>query len=262
MEKFNNHLYMILYPMEALVGSHLEYQAFAKHFVSGSSKFYSGKLIFAEIDPTFRHSYFNIEGMLKLLVPHEDGRPKATKYVSTYRVLEHMNYDYIRQLYISTPEGYVLPLSEGPYEAKHQEGYVRLFGEIAPLSMSVLSDYNFLEFSKYITNPNNSVGAPRMFYTQIDLDIEEFLKDFEQNPLRPSPVPGVHPSILTKAIGELKTYQTKHTKSLALSDAIGNISFKHLRHGFIFASENQNKFFPLPHWEIVEREHYKFWKHM
>jgi hypothetical protein len=259
---FENHLYMILFPNTALVGSQLPPLEFGKHFISGSSKYYSGKLIFAEIDAGFRHTYFKIDEMLADLVPHEDGRPKSTKYVSTYRVLEHIDYDAIRRLYITTPEGYTLELAPGPYEARHQPGLIRVFGEISPVSMMVLSDYNFMEFSKSITNPDSFVGAPKLFYTQIDLEIGEFLREIESNPLMPPPIPDVHPAVLRKSILELQRYKDKHTKGLSLANPLGKISFRNLRHGFMFASQAQNKFFPLPASEEIEKLNYKFWKFM
>ena len=259
---FDSHLYMILFPNTALVGSQLAPQEFGKHFISGSSKYYSGKLIFAEIDIAFRNNYFKIDEMLADLVPHDDGKPKSTKYVSTYRVLEHVDYDAIRNLYITTPEGYTLELVAGAYEARHQPGLIRVFGEIAPVSMMVLSDFNFMEFSKFITNPASFVGAPKMFYTQIDLDIEEFLKEIETNPLMPPPIPDIHPAVLRRSILELRQYRDKHTKGVSLSNPLGKISFRNLRHGFMFASQDRNRFYPLPSRDEIEKINYKFWKSM
>jgi len=257
-----NHLYMILFPNTALVGSQLEPAEFGRHFISGSSKYYAGKLIFAEVDISFRHSYFKIDEMLQDLCPHEDGRPKSTKYVSTYRVLEHIDYDKILNLYITTPEGYTLELVPGPYEAKHQPGLIRVFGEITPVSLLVLSDYNFLEFSKFITSPSSFVGAPKMFYTQIDLEIDEFLKQIESNPLLPPPIPDIHPAVLQKSILEMRKFKDKHTKGLSLNNPLGKISFRNLRHGFMFASQDRNRFYPFPSLDEIEKTNYRFWKTM
>jgi hypothetical protein len=253
---------MILFPNTALVGSQLPPQEFGKHFISGSSKYYAGKLIFAEVDAAFRHPYFQIDAMLADLKPHEDGRPKSTKYVSTYRVLEHVDYDAIRLLYITTPEGYTLELASAPYEATHQSGLIRVFGEITPVSMMVLSDYNFLEFSQHITDPESFVGAPKMFYTQIELEIDEFLKGIDANPLMQPPIPDIHPAVLQKSILEMRKFKDKHTKGLSLSNPLGKISFKNLRHGFMFASQDKNKYFPLPSLAEIEKANYKFWKYM
>jgi len=257
-----NHLYAILFPSTALVGSQLDPIEFGKHFISGSSKYYAGKLIFAEVDIGFRHPYFKIDDMLAGLKPHEDGRPKSTKYAATYRVLEHVDYDALKNLYITTPEGYTLELKAGPYEARHQAGLIRIFGEITPVSMMVLSDYNFLEFSKFITNPSSFVGAPKMFYTQIDLEIDEFLKEIEANPLVQPPIPDIHPAVLRDSILEMRRFPDKHTKGLSLNNPLGRISFRNLRHGFMFASQERNKFYPLPSLEEIEKSNYRFWKYM
>jgi len=259
---YEKRLYVILFPNTALVGSQLPPEEFGKHFISGSSKYYAGKLIFAEVDPAYRHPYFKIEGVFDALVPHDDGRPKSTKYVSTYRVLEHIDFDALRNLYITTPEGYTLELTPGPYEAKHQQGLIRVFGEITPVSMMVLSDYNFLEFSKTITSPSSFVGAPKMFYTQIDLDIDEFLAQIEANPLMQPPIPDVHPAVLRKAIVEMRKFPDKHTKGLSLSNPLGKIGFRNLRHGFMFASQERNRFYPLPSLDVIEKTNYRFWKFM
>ncbi len=260
--KHENHLYLILFPIEALVGSHLEPDAFARHFNSGSSKYYAGKLIFIEVDPSFRHPYFKLEERLPLLVPHEDGRPKATKYFSTYRVLEHVDYDALGTLYVATPEGYVLPISPSVHEKKHQPGLIRIFWEVAPVSMVVLSDYNFVEYADFITNPENPISAPKMFYTQIDLEIGEFLKEFEENPLRQSPIPDVHPSVLRDGIFELQNNSNKHTKGLSLSSPLSKLSFKSLRHGFMFASQTGCKYYGFPALTDIEAKHYRFWRYM
>ncbi len=255
-------LYCILYPINALVGSQLEPDAFARHFNSGSSKYYSGKLIFAEIDPGFRNPFFPIDKVMAQVVPHEDGRPKATKYIATYRVLENIDYDAILSLHISTPEGHTITLNASEYKAQHQPSLVRVFAEISPINMLVLSDYNFMEFASYITNPENPVGAPKMFYSQIELEIDDFLRELEINPFLPSPIPEVHPSLLRDGINEIRKFPSKHTKGLSMVNPLWKIGYRQIRHGFMFASRDKVKFFPMPSPAEIEKLNYKFWKKM
>lgn len=255
-------LYCILYPINALVGSQLDPAAFARHFNAGSSKYYSGKLVFADVDINYRHPELPIERVLPAVVPHEDGRPKATKYIATYRVLELIDFDALSELHISTPEGYVLSLKSAPYQSQHQPGLVRVFAEICPINMLVLSDYNFIEFASYITNPENPVGAPKMFYTQIDLDIDEFLKELEANPLAPSPIPEVHPSLLRDGILEIQRVKNKHTKGLSMVNPLWKISYRRIRHGFMFASQSKTRFYPMPGHDEIEQINFRFWKNM
>ena len=103
---YTKRLYMILYPHNALVASQLTPDDFAKHYTAGSSRHYQGKVIFAEIDPTYRHDFFRIEEVLDEVKPHKDGRPKATKFVASYRVLEHIAFGAIIRLHLATQEGY------------------------------------------------------------------------------------------------------------------------------------------------------------
>jgi hypothetical protein len=257
-----NHLYAILFPTTALVGSQLGPDDFGKHFISGSSKYYAGKLIFVEVDPSYRHPFLKIEAMLKGLTPHEDGKPRSTKYVSTYRVLEHLDYDAMMDLYITTPEGYTLAIQSGPQGPERQPGLIRVYAEINPVSMMLLSDLSFSEFGKFITAPDSRVGAPIMLFTQVELDPDEFLKEFEANPLLASPIPDIHPSVLKKSILELRQFPDKHTKGLSPASPLGKISFKNLRHGFLFASQDKSKFYPMPDAKRIEETNYKFSKFM
>lgn len=257
-----NHLYAIFFPSTALVGSQLDPEAFGKHFISGSSKYYAGKLIFAEVSPDYRHPFLKIDGMLKGLTPHEDGSPRSTKYVATYRVLEHIDFDALLNVYITTPEGYTLTLTSQTPSANQQNGQVRVYAEITPVTMMLLSDLGFNEFGRYITKPEARVGAPVMCFTQIDLDPDEFLKSYEDNPLLPSPIPDIHPSVLKKSIVELRQSPDKHTKGLSPSSPLGKISFKNLRHGIQFASPTKTRFYPFPDLKEIEETNFKFWKYM
>jgi len=65
MEEFRKHLYVILFPNEALVASELGPEAFGRHYAVGSPRHFSGKVIFAEVDVNFRHPYFNIDAYLQ-----------------------------------------------------------------------------------------------------------------------------------------------------------------------------------------------------
>jgi len=260
--EYVNRLYQILYPNQALVASQLAPEAFAKHYLIGSIRHYSGKLVFAEIDINFRHPYFQIEESLKRLIPHEDGTPKHTKFICSYRVLEHMDFDCIKSLYLSTSEANVLELKPQAYNKKHQQGFLRTFAEIAPLSMLVMSPYDMPEFGKFITEDGNPKGAPKLFYTQIELNVDEFVANFEKNPFMQAPFSFLHPSKLRDAILQMKIKPEKKTKGLALFCPLDQISFKMIRHGFMFTSHDKYRFFPMPSLHDIETNDFKFWQGM
>ena len=230
--------------------------------VAGPSRHYEGKLIFADLDINFRNPYFDIDRGLAGLVPHADGCPKATKFISTYRVLEHIDFKAIGNLYLTTPDAVTLKLTEAKHEVLHSRGNLRIFAEIDPLKMLLLTDYDFMEFGKFITTPNNPKGAPKIFYTQIDIDIDEFLKDIKQHPFVGMPIETLHPSKLRDAVYEMKDNPEKRTKGLSLYSSLNSIPYRCLRYGFMFADQNDSKFFPLPKQEEIEKINYKFWHSM
>jgi hypothetical protein len=258
-----NHLYQILYPNQALVASHLTPEDFARHYLVGSIRHYSGKLVFAEIDNRFRNPYFPIDETLERdMKPHADGTPKRTKFICSYRVMEHMDFDAIQALYLTNSEATVLELLPGPYDKLHQTGFVRTYAEIAPLSMLVMSPLNLPDFGRFITEHGNSKGCPKLFYTQIDLNTEEFLANFEKNPFVQAPFPFLHPSKLRDAILQMRIMPEKKTKGLSLFCPLDQISYKRIRHGFMFASQDKLKFFPMPSMHDIEENNFKFWQGM
>jgi len=86
--EYKNRLYMVLYPNQSLIASQYDPEMFARHYTSG------------------------IENILKDLKPHSDGRPKATKFIASYRVLEHVELSALGKLYLSTEEGHCIGIEK------------------------------------------------------------------------------------------------------------------------------------------------------
>ncbi len=255
-------MYAILHPSPALIGSQLNPTSFARHYLSGSIRHYTGKVVFAEIDPDFRDPYFHIDEFMADVHHHDDGRPKATKFISVYRILEHLDFDKIRALYLSSPEGAVIELAEEREIQTREPGLLRIFAEINPVRMLVLTRLNFTEFGKLVTNPEILRNVPALFYTQLEFDAETFLQEFERNAVMPPPIPKVHPSKLRDAIMEISMSRSKATKGLLLDSSFDEIPYRMVRHGFMFARYDEYKFFVMPSWSEIEKENYKFFKAM
>ena len=256
-----NRMYMVLYPNTTLIASQYDPEMFARHYTSGSSRHYSGKVIFAEVDAGYRNAFFNIEDILTGMAPHSDGRPKATKFIASYRVLEHVDFSALGKLYISTEEGHCIGLERGEHDSKGEES-IRIYAEIAPMRMLVMSKCPPAEFGAYITDPDNHKSAPKQFYTQLDIDLLEFLEEFEANPFKPSPITALHPSTIRDAFRALTAYPAKKSKGLALDSNIDTISYRLLKHGFSFSSKEESIFYPLPSHATIEAMNLKFWRTM
>lgn len=259
---YDIHLYKILYPNNALIASQLTPEQFANHYTSGSDKHYNGKVIFAEIDPSFRNPFFPIDEALGHVKAHPDGRPKATKFIANYRVLEHINFDAIMVLYLCTAQGHLLPLQPAEFTNHEEKEQIRIYAEISPMRMLILSDLDFAGFGKFITDPLDFKSAPAQFYTQFNVDVADFIAYFKKQPFTNSPISSIHPSCLRDAYNNLKKYQNKHNKGLCLNSTLSTISYKLISRGYMFASQAQMKFFPMPEKDYIEHHHFKFYKNM
>lgn len=258
--EFETRLYVIISPNYALVASQLDPVSFGRHYAIGSSRYYQGTVIFAEIDSSYRHDFFRIDEMLEEVKAKSDGTPKRTKFISTYRVIEHVDMSAFKNLYVVSAEGEVLEMEQAPYDRKHQPGFVRTYQEICPLSSIVLSHMTPPEFGEYITDPQQPKGAPKVVYTQIDLNIDEFLNAIEENPFHPGPLPNVHPQKLRQQILDIKDDTSKKTKGVTLDSVINKLSFLRLRSGFWIATQGEMIYYPIPDEETLERDHYAFYK--
>ncbi len=262
MPEYEKHLYVILYPTAALVGSQYRPEDLARHYTIGPTRHYRGKIIFARVDPSFRHPYFDIDEAMKAVEPHEDGRPKATRYISSYRVLEHLDFQAIGPLYLTSPSGTILRLDHADYEPPGDDTDLRIYAEITPLRMLVLSKLDFVDFGRFITGHTNEIGAPRFLYTQLDVKVDEFMAEFEQNPFMVPPIPNLHPSVLRDAIRELRTVTYKSNKGLSLQSNLDTLSYKMITNGFMFASQTQSRFYPMPNLQEIAKQSPKFFRAM
>ena len=257
--EYKKRLYMIVHPTSALIGSQYTPEQLARHYTVGPTRHYRGKVIFAEVEVGFRNPYFQIDAAMAALVPHEDGRPKATKFISCYRVLEHVELSALGNLYLATEEGHCLELDSRPWPGA-EPARESIYAEITPLRFLVLSTLDFVEFGKFITDPGTAIGAPSFFYTEIDLNIPEFMTEYEQNPFMQPPIANLHPAILRDAVQELRTVGYKSNKGLSLRSNMDNFSYKQIRSGFMFATQSEQRFYPMPTLREIESRNLRFWK--
>jgi hypothetical protein len=260
MEENKHHLYMVVFPINALIASQLDPYRFAEHYTIGSAKHYKGKVLFVEIDINFRNPYFNIDHYLSLTVPHPNGEPKKTKFISSYRVLEHVDLSTFKNLYLVTTNGKALEIKSEPYTAKNEPGLVRIYQEITPLTNLVASTLDQRHFGKYITSQTHSKGCPKVCFTQYEFNVEEFLKTNKNRELMYSPIPETNAARLWDYLMELKQAPEKRTKTINLSSTLVESSYTIIRHGFWFVAGDEMVFYPMPTVEEMERDHFDWWR--
>lgn len=253
---------MVCYPNAALVLSQLAPDEFGFRYNYGSASYYAGKLIYAEIDINYRHPYFRIDEAMQALKQHDDGSPKATKYISSYRILEHVDIDAVQVLYIANADGTSYALHPASFDHLPSQKDLRIYAEITPVSMLTLAKYTMRDFGRWFTSPDTFINVPRIMYAQLNLDIDAFLQEFEHNPLMPSPLEGVHPSKLRDAILDLRNRDDKMVKGITLDTSFTKESYRKIRHGFMLVDQHKEKFFPMPSLQEIENTNLRFWKGM
>lgn len=262
MADHEKHLYMIVFPINALVASQLDPAQFGEHYIIGSARHFRGKVIFTEIDINYRNPHFKIDEFLAETVEHEDGSPKKTKFVKSYKVLEHIDLDAIKNLYLCTPNGKVLPIEPKEFNTQVPAGILRIYQEIKPVENLVASNLDQREFGKYITRESESKGAPKLFFTQIDFNIEKFMERNKNSEMFQIDLPNVNPYHFYDSIVELTQKPDKKTKTISLGSALTDLSYRCLRHGFWFADGDKLKFYPMPTETELEDKYFYWWKHV
>lgn len=249
-----------MHPNRALVASQLRPLEFGKQYSVGTKRYYQGKVLFVEVDPSFRHEFFPIEEFLEQTVEHEDGTPKRTKIISSYRVLEHLDLEALGDLYAVTVQGNTLKMSKAEYQGKDDAGQIRIVQEINPLQLLVATTQDHRSFGAHMTSSANPKGAPKLFYTEIDLDVDGFLKEWEKNPFLPPPIPGVHPQKLSSALKFLKESSENVTTTIGLASVLDQVVYRNLKEGFFISAGDKLNYYPFPSMEELQRDHYAWYR--
>jgi len=247
------HLYLSMIP-EALIASMLTPEEFGVYYALGTAKKSRGQAIFFEIDPDFRHDYLRIEEGLRRCVPHEDGSPKASIYISVYRALEHISLDVIQKLYLVTKDGRVLGLESSEEFPEDTEG-LHLYQEITPVHPLVVSTLGPREFYDLIVkNPTSLLSLPAICF--VELRLGEMAEDPERGAVRDLPYSNV--GHLRQCLVDLRT-KNVHTKMVNRIQP-ASFSYRTIKSGIFVGNEERLLYFPLPPQEELRAQHYRWWR--
>lgn len=247
------HLYLSLIP-EALIASMLTPEEFGVYYAVGTAKKARGQAVFFEVDPGFRHDYFRIEEGFQRCVPHEDGRPKASIYISVYRVLEHVPLPALDRLYLVTCDGRVLGLdtSDQLPEPTHA---LHLYQEIAPVNPLVVSSLGPQAFYELIIkNPNILLRLPAVCFAELRLG--ELAVDPQHG--RVGDLPYSRIDHLRQCLSALAT-KTVDAKMVNRTEP-ATFSYRTLKSGIFVGNEAEFRFYPFPSAETLRANHYRWWR--
>ena len=247
------HLYLSLIP-EALIASMLSPEEFGMYYSVGYSKKSRGQAMFVELDPDFRHDFFPIEEGIARCVPHEDGSPKKSVYISTYRVLEHVPLTGVDTLYLVTRFGETLPLQRSDDFPTKEEG-LYMYQEIAPKNPLVVSTLPPLEMYRFLTQDTTSlIHLPAICF--VELRLGELAKDPEFGESKDLPYGNIYR--LRESLVEVKS-KNVHTKMV---DRVHTVEYPYrmIDTGIYLGNKKELAFFPLPPREQLRNEYYRWWR--
>lgn len=245
MEKY---LYMSVMP-ETLVASMLPPEEFGTYLAVGSQRKIPRETMFFNLDPSFRSDSFDLPLIEEACVPHQNGNPKKSLYISIYRVLENIPLDIIRNLYLVTRDGIVLELAQAPLPPTTSDEY-HLYAELCPVNVLGMSSLQPKEFCEFVTTPSHPLHIPRICFMNMKMPDLETDDTFME-------ITSVHAHII-------ETYKSlsKSDKKMKIVDRRHQVAgwSTYIKDGFFIGDKETLLFFPFPSQEEMELKHHKWWR--
>jgi hypothetical protein len=246
------HLYFSMIP-EALIASMLPPLEFGTYLAVGTKKRTRGQAMFFPLRDLDRIP-FNIRDLESRCVPHPNGEPKNSVYVSIYRVLERIPLDTIGNLFMATPDGRVLELESSEEQPQHFQPY-NLYQEICPVHPRIVSTLDPRRFTRYITDAGNPLHVPKICF--VDLRLGELASDPENGSANDLPYRAINH--LRDCLVELRDNPGKGTKTV---DRIHPQAFPYqtVASGVYLGSGKELLFYPFPSVEELQSTYYEWWR--
>ena len=253
------HLYFSLIP-EALIASNLSPEQFGQYYATGSGFRSRGQCLFFEVDPDFRHPYFEIQTAIERCVPAADGTPKHSVYVSVYRVLEHLPISALGKLYLTTAYGHTLGLDRGQLPPL-KDACLHLYQDMAPVNSLVVSNLEPVAFYESVTShPTKFIRFPGLFFVELVLD--ELAKDPENGQANDLPYAFIHH--LREALMVLKprTDDKPSTKDSKMVHRVHSLEFPYrmIKEGFYVGNGADLAFYPMLSHRELRDNHNRWWR--
>lgn len=251
----NKYIYLTATP-EALIASMLPPEDFGAYLSTGTKKRNKGQAIFFDVDLEKIDNLIDMGSLNKRCVTKPDGKPKSSVYLSVYRVLEAIPLAALKSLYLTTDNGYTLELKKSTYDpSKEQEGKLRLFQELLPVSPLVASELTPLAFMKRLTDGSIPIVLPKLFF--VDLKLGELAT----NPLKGSAeyLPYSNVGHLRDCLEILKGEYEKHMKTVQRIYS-GSLLYRTIESGFYVGLKDEIIFYPYPEMTELENINYEFFR--
>jgi hypothetical protein len=247
------HLYFSLIP-EALIASMLPPEQFGQYYATGHKFKSKGQAMFFEIDPTYRHEYFDIDGAFAKCVPKKDGSPKNSVYVSMYRVMEHLTVAALGNLYLTTSMGATLGLNRSSIlPPSNQE--LHMYQDLAPINSLVVSRLDPTAFYNDVTiTPSKFFRFPGMCF--VELELGPLASDPENG--QEGDLPYTFMQHLREALMELKPGSKRNKLVHRVHSLV--FPFRMVKNGFFVGIGEEFIFYPMISQGALRKDHSNWWR--
>jgi hypothetical protein len=243
------HYYLSVSPLEALIASQLDPIQFGQYMSTGTKNGSYERIMFAELEGGFGND-FDWEYAKERTVPHEDGSPKHSVWLSVYRSLEFIDFSKLKSLYLTTKDGRSLPLEPKSFDPTMKRREYYIYQELCPITPLVVSRLNPIEFSEYMTDTGNKVHVPKLVFADLkSVDPE----DYENT----GNIGGAYDrnlDHLRDCINDVTTQKDKPNKNVERS--VGGFSYAVINNGIYFGEGRNIVYYELPSLEELRANYY------
>lgn len=247
------YLYLSLMP-EALIASMLPPEEFGNYLAVGTKKRTRGEAMFFEVDPNFETTYFNLSDIETKCVPHSDGKPKCSVYLSIYRVLENVPLENLLNLYLVTDDGKVLEIEKSKYIPDDTDN-LHLYQQLSPVTPQIASKLSPPEFMKFVTNRNQPVSVPKLVFVELILD------DLANDPknAKANNLPYLNIDHLRDCLSSINLDKSKPTKTV-IRYLQGDILYRTCKNGFFVGDQENILYYHFPEKEDLQGKYYTWFR--
>lgn len=243
--------YLMCYRTEALVASHLPAHEFGSYMAAGTRKLSLGHVMFFQVDPDLKSDYFDLKKVRQRCVPHQDGAPKRSAYVSIYRVMEHVPLKALGDLHLVTRDGRVLSISGQDCDDADPKSKENMYIEFCPATARVVSRLSPIEFVKFMTASGSALHLPRLFFA------DQVLTRDESGALSED-LPYLNRHHIVDCLNELAE-QNKTTKTVERNPHHRAL-FRTINRGFYVGDQSGCRAYKLPAVKELEDTHRNWWR--
>ena len=247
------YLYLSLIP-EALIASMLPPEEFGQYYATGHQCKFKGQAVFFEVDPAFRDPYFPIDEGIARCVPHPDGKPKNSVYLSVYRALEHIPVEALGKLHLSTSYGQTLALAPQDPQEETETTY-HLYQDLAPAGALLVSTLDPVRYYRAVANePTKFIRYPALAF--VELGLGALAENPEFGAMGDLPYDYLHPlrealMVLEPGVKDTKLVQRAHS---------AEFPYRMVKTGFFVGNGPRLSYYAMPRVEELRREHARWWR--